>query len=340
MPDLHLVVIIPSSLRAPQLNCLHASINSLTNQRKSNSQLHLTICVVSETAASQRLKATFPDVDFLKSPTGSGFAEVNNFALHFLQKKIAQRKLPPPQWLLLLNDDAWVAEDFVAQLTKLELLSKTALRADMYTPLILEAKNKTAIDSYGVEYFKSGYAKNNRSMTISTTLATAGCLLLRWAFVEKLQAAYGFFFNPAYFYYLEDVDLSIRARMIGGKLSKTEKLVAYHHGSATSGGKRNTFSLFYTYRNLLWVIVCCWPTAQVLRNLPNILVVQSWAIIYGTSRCGILTYPKIIAQTLMALPRLLRYRRIILAAYEETDFSALFANYNFRTYHDQTIPAL
>jgi len=331
MPDLHVAVIIPSSLNTPQMKLLDQSITSLFLAQKKARKLTLTVVVVSSRRVSQQTKKKYPQVQFVKTITESGFAELNNVALQYLQRRFA--KLRQPDFLLLLNDDAWIESDFFTALEKQP-------QADIYTPILFEAKRRTEIDSYGVEYFRSGYAKNSRSIDTPTTLATAGCEVIRWKFVQKFMKRYGFFFNTLYFYYLEDVDLSIRAVMIGGTIRKSSQLVAYHHGSATSGGKRNTFALRYTYRNVLWVVLCCWPLKDILRNLPNILLVQGWILLYSTAVCGVLTYPNLIGQTLLSLPELVAQRRRIQRAYTHTSFAKLLSPLNFRTYHNQTIPAV
>ncbi len=296
------------------------------------------MCVVSSLQPSLQLRRHFPDVKFVKSAPAAGFAELNNAALQSLEHYFFSEKISQPNFLLLLNDDARVDLNFFGVLQKLE--ARVGVPADIYAPMIFDAKNHNEIDSFGVEYFRSGYAKNCRSNYVQTTLATAGCELIRWTLVQKVEKSYGFFFNQLYFYYLEDVDLALRVVMIGGKIKKTPELIAFHHGSMTSGGKRNSFSLFYTYRNILWVIICCWPTSVIIRNLPNILLVQLWMIIYSSATCGILTYPHLLAQTVLSLSNLLKARRRIQSAYTVKNFGQFLSPFSFRTYHDTTISAL
>lgn len=341
MPELHLAVIIPSTLNAPQLSYLQRAISSITLAQKGNRSVVTTVCVVSSQRPSRRLKEKHPEVFFIKAPRGAGFAELNNVALEFLRTFFSVKAARHPDFLLLLNDDARLQPDFYIELQRIEAsATKRRNRADIYAPLIFDANHPTMIDSFGVEYFRSGYAKNCRNKKVATTLTTAGCEVIRWTFVQKFLSAYGFFFNPLYFYYLEDVDFSIRALMIGAKIERASTLKALHHGSITSGGKQNTFSLRFTYRNILWVILCCWPAGMILRNLPNILFVQAWVMIYSTIRCGLLCYPNLLFQTVLFLPELLQARRKIVTAYTAHDFEALLSPFSFRTFHDKTVPAL
>lgn len=328
MPDFSLAVIIPSTLKTQQIPFLRKAVNSISSTKR----ITVKIFVVSTQTASPSLKKEFTTVTFLKAKELVGFGELNNVAVEHIRQRKQQ-----PDWLLLLNDDAWLSKDFLSNFAQLVHQSS----AELIAPVIFEADRPSEIDVYGVEYFRSGYAKNCRSKLIDTTLATAGCLLLSWQFVERFTQAYGFFFNPIYFYYLEDVELTLRARMIGAQIERSDELIVYHKGSQSSGGRRNTFALYHTYRNIVWVMICCWPLSAILRNMPNILLVQVWVLIYGTWRCGVLTYPRIVWQTVTSLPKLLRYReRIQKARQKNIPFSSLMSPYSFRTFHNRTIPAI
>lgn len=329
MSEVRLSVIIPSTLRPAQLPLLRRAIQSVLTQ---TAAVKTEIWVVSTQPPPASLRRRWPQLRFVTAPATAGFGELNNTAVAAMRAESHQ-----PDWILLLNDDAWLAPDFLAAWQQLDQLRTV----DAYAPLILTADRPAEIDSYGVEYFRSGYAKNNQDESQSTTLVTAGCLLLRWSIIQRVIAQYGFFFNPIYYYYLEDVDLSIRMLMLGAVLERTRQLVANHHGSHSSGGRRSRFALYQTYRNVWWVLLCCWPLRQLLRQLPNILLVQLWLIWYGSCHAGPLTYPRVLWQTVLHWPRLWRYRRQTLQGYQRGNrFSQIWTDAAFRTYHRRRIPAL
>lgn len=333
MTQIRLAVIIPSSLKSSQLYLLDQSITSLRTQ---SFTLPVKIFVVSQNAPLAVLKKQHRGVTYVQSAHGSGFGEMNNIVLErvYQDKKV--------DWVLLLNDDAYLRDDFFAQLAK--TLSTLSKDIDLLAPLVLSAKDTQRIDNYGVEYFRSGYAKNNHQFNVKTTLASAGCLLVRRTFLEKMKQEYGFFFNPLYYYYLEDVDFVIRAAMIGGKVVRENQLVAYHYGSSSSGGYKNEFSLFHTYRNTIWVMLCCWPVGNILRNIPNILLVQAWVFLVCSVKHRPHVYLKVLVQTARNWPLLMNYRKLTCAAYTgfaaEDRLNTLLSQYSFRTYHGKTIPAL
>jgi len=331
MPHLHVAVIIPSTLEPKHLAHLTTCVKSIQEQSK---VAKITTYIVSDKKPTQVIKKRFSTVIFVSAPSGFGFGELNNEAIQLLLHQPAKI-----DWVLLLNDDAWLRKDFIKRLASLSQQKQE--KVDVYAPCIFEASNPQQIESFGVEYFRSGYAKNCRSEDIHTTLATAGCIAIRFSLIQKLTQQYGYFFNPLYFYYLEDVDLSLRICMMGGVIKKDRNLNVYHHGSLSSGGRKNRFALYHTYRNLLWVIICCWPVTVIFRNMFNILLVQVWLCLYGSVTNGMLTYPKIIGETTHMFPQLLRYRRKTLAGYSKTvRFSDLLAKYSFRTFHNRTVPAV
>lgn len=328
MPELRVAVIIPSSLKPQQLEYLAQCIDTLKHQTL---QPQYKTIVVSHSSPTQKIKKKFNSVKFIHADPSMGFGEMNNLAFEQVLETDAE-------WVMLLNDDAFLDHNFFKLFSQSRLVRT---QADFVVPLVFSARQRTEVDNFGVEYFRSGYAKNNRDLEIQTHLASAGCVLIRKDFLKKMIRIYGFLFNPLYYYYLEDVDFSLRAAMLGGNIMKDKQLIAYHYGSTSSGGTKNTFSLYHTYRNVIWVIICCWPFQVILRNFFNILIVQLWMMMYGTWTNGVFTYPQILWQTCMKLPQLLEYRKRTVSKYSSTvKLYGVFSPYSFRTYHNKVVPAL
>ncbi len=258
----------------------------------------------------------------LSLPTDSGFSVLNNAAIDRVLTDAY------PEYFIFINDDAWVKSDFFTNLA--EVIKKHS--PDIIAPLIFEGESNV-VDSYGVEYFRSGYAKNNTSFSNKTTLATAACMIVKTTFLQKLKGTYGFYFNPVLHFYLEDVEFSIRAVMQNAKIFKSGELIVNHLGS-TSSGKRSYFTMFQTYRNIVWVILLTWPKKYIIAHLPSIILVQAWVFLYGSVLFGPQLYIKIIADTLQHMPQLLTLRNQIVGSYKNhNNFSKLFSNLTFRTYH-------
>lgn len=255
-----------------------------------------------------------------------GFARMNNFAI---KKSFG---LDKSDYHLLINDDAWVDKNFF-KVFKEKVKGKNT---EIVVPLIYASDGK-AIDSFGIEYFTSGYARNALSFDVETTLAPAACVFIKSSFLRRMKKLYGFYFNEILNSYLEDVELSIRAKALGGKIVKERKMKAYHVGSL-SFGKKSYFVMYQTYRNILWLILLTWPFKNILKNIISIILIQGWVMYYSTRTWGPMLYFKVVWETFTHLPKLLSLRKKVLSVYsKDFNFQTLFSKYAFRTYHGITI---
>jgi GT2 family glycosyltransferase len=311
------VCIIPSALSTESMKSLLDCVQALQVAQKS---VHLSIHIVT---TNQNIKPHTPNLGKIRiyqAKPNSGFGQMNNLVI---EKTIKQNHT---DYYLFINDDAYVSPSFFREFSN--LLKKNS--PDLLNPIIYTPSTDT-IDSYGVEYFHSGYAKNAGVKNIQTTLATAACLLVKTSFLKKMKKTYGFFFNPILYYYLEDVEFSIRALAIHGTIAKSDSLKAYHIGSHTSH-KKSYFTIYYTYRNILWVILMTWDTSIIVKNIFSIITVQCWLIFYGTKLFGLGLYPKIYIDTLKHFRTLMKFRKTIIPNYEETPSKQkLFSKHLFRT---------
>ena len=71
-----------------------------------------------------------------------------------------------------------------------------------------------------------------------TFSACAGAAIYRKDILDKLK-----YFDENFFAYMEDVDISYRARIWGYKCVYCPEAVVYHLGSGTSGSRYNEFKI-------------------------------------------------------------------------------------------------
>ncbi|GAB4109247.1 MAG: glycosyltransferase family 2 protein [Roseiflexaceae bacterium] len=90
-------------------------------------------------------------------------------------------------------------------------------------------------------------------------------------------------FDPAFFAYLEDVDLALRALLRGWRSVVVPVARARHVYSAT-GGQGSPFKQRLLGRNRLYVLVRCLPGALLRRWLPLILAYDLLAVGYSLAR--------------------------------------------------------
>lgn len=80
------------------------------------------------------------------------------------------------------------------------------------------------------------------------------------------------YFDTEHFAYLEDLDLSFRARIHGYDIRYVPEAEVYHVGSGTSGSKYNPFKVRLAARNNIWFVWKNMPLLMLLINLPGLLL--------------------------------------------------------------------
>lgn len=258
------------------------------------------------------------------------FAKMNNIAIDKTLSKFN------PDWILLINDDAYIKKTFFKYFTSTAVKKK---KTDLVVPLIYDHKGP-AIDSFGVEYFNSGHPRNSSKTRIKTQLVAAACLLISTDLLKLMKSKYGFYFNDFLVSYLEDVEFSIRAMALGAKTLKVKEMIAYHEGSFTNG-KKSKYVMYQSYRNLIWLIIMTWPLKSIVKNIFNITIVQLFMFTQSLVRGMPWTYLKIWPETAAKLPNLIKLRQRITGSYSKNfDFENILSPYAFRTNHNIKIKIL
>ena len=78
-------------------------------------------------------------------------------------------------------------------------------------------------------------------------------------------------FDEAYFAYYEDIDWAFRAQLAGVRCRYVPAAVLYHRGSATLGQGMTDQNCYQLWRNPVWLIAKCYPSATILRHAPTLL---------------------------------------------------------------------
>ncbi len=321
------VCIVPSSCTDKIFTNLSSCIESLYQSIKKSSFTCQIIVVTANENISKKIQSYLKNNNVRLIRLNSDmnkFSALNNYAI---ESVFSDDEYQKTKAVLLINDDASVANNFFA------ILSKHNLDEKLFLAPHVSDLSGSIIDSFGVQYFSSGYAKNSTNTTDNTTLASASCLVITINSLKTIIQAYGYIFNPLYDYYLEDVELCIRSLMIGIVIKKDMTLKACHSGSATSG-KKSYFSMFNTYKNVLWTVLLTWPMRAIIKNLGKIILVQLWIIFFSLISYGPKLYLSVIFLTVKNIKQILKYRKNNLKSYKSTlCFEDLFNRHAFRTYH-------
>lgn len=313
--------IIPSLCSDKSYPMLKRCIECLRASAKMNN-INIKIVVVSN-GGRYISKKIDHEVDLLvKVKNPYSFAKMNNIAI---ERSLLKHQ---PDWILLINDDAYVKNTFFKYFRLLALNAHK--HVDIVVPLIYKHRGPT-IDSFGIEYFCSGHAKNSPNIKFKTQLAPGACLLLNANLLKQMKSKYGFYFNNILVSYFEDVEFSIRAIAIGATVIKVKEMIAYHEVSYTNGYKSN-YVLYQTFRNLIWLIIMTWPLGVIIKNIFNIFIGQCLMFIISMRTMGPLLYIKIWPKTLMELQNLLRLRRRITGLYtKDFNFEKMLLPLTLRT---------
>lgn len=198
---------------------------------------------------------------------------------------------------LIINDDACVEKNFF-----------NFLKITNNKVITFLIKHQNKIESYGLNYFKSSLAFPNKDLNKVSADICGTCFYVPKKIVKEQLKKFGFFLNPLFFAYAEDLELSIRLKRLNKKVVLYKETTVYHKGSLTA--KRGSFyQLFWGFRNLIYIIILHWPVKLVLKNIFLIILGQFYILLLSFKKLYFLLYPKIIWHILKNISLLLFLRK-------------------------------
>lgn len=169
-------------------------------------------------------------------------------------------------YVLLLNNDTEVTPSFIRIMTEAIQRSPQVFAV---SSKMIQMYQKELVDSAGDMYSVMGWAYQrgagqsvslyNREREVFS--ACAGAAIYRRKVFEEIG-----YFDEMHFAYLEDIDVSYRAKIYGYHIRYCPAAVVYHVGSGTSGSKYNSFKVRMTVRNNLYLNYKNMPPLQMLLN--------------------------------------------------------------------------
>lgn len=277
---------------------LKPCLDALASQRGAPAFEVIVVDNASTDGSSAYVREHFPGVRVHDAGGNLGFSGGNNAGAQQARGRL----------LVFLNNDTVAAPDWLQRLvSSIEVQPEF----EFATSRIVFADDPGRIDSAGDGYlfaggaFKRGYGQRVEDFAEPREVFGAcGCAMVMKR--ELFEALGGF--DPAFFIFYEDVDLSYRAQLLGARCWYAADAVVRHAGSATMG--RQSFrAVFYGQRNLEWT----W-----LKNTPGPLLARSFFAHAIYSTAGVAYYAKqglfwpALKGKLMALaeiPRVLAQRR-------------------------------
>lgn len=255
------------------------------------------------------VRQRWPQVRIIREKKNTGFAEGNNIGIREALKN------PEIRYIVTLNNDTELEADWLEQLMAVAAGDKH-IGAVCSKTLFFDQRDQ--IDSAGdfllphtLKVVTRGYKQQDASQFNTTEecfSARAAAALYRRAMLEDIQLGEDFF-DRRYFAYVEDTDLSIRARLRGWTIWYAPRARVYHKVAATSSRISLRFRRYYSGRNRLFTAIKNYPVGWWLKALQGTRSVDAG---YHLSMVDtLLVYGRLLGSFILAWPRLLRQRREI-----------------------------
>lgn len=204
----------------------------------------------------------FPEVRLIRNQHNSGFAAANNQAA----------KLAQGRYIVALNPDTKVSDGWLEAL--LQPFADDP-KVGLTTPKILMLNNPAKVNTCGNTVHYSGLTtcRGLDSLADNPELAqgcevsavSGACFAIRRELWEKLGG-----FDENFFTYLEDTDLSLRARLAGYKTMYVPQSVVYHdYANRFSSAK-----IYYLERNRLLMLGKSFELKTLLWLLPALVLTE------------------------------------------------------------------
>lgn len=239
---------------------LKACIDSVYTQSFQN--FELIIIDNASTDGSYEWLREYQDIQFKRLDQNYGFSRAVNEGIY----------LAKGEYVLLLNNDTIMETDFLEEILK-EM--KAHPKTFAVCSKMIQYHHPELIDDAGDEYSLMGWTRkrgDGKSVcqymkSEAVFSACAGAALYRKSAFEEIG-----YFDENFFAYMEDVDISYRARIYGYENRYCASAKIYHIGSATSGSRYNAFKVRLAAQNNIYVPYKNMPLVQLILNSPFLIM--------------------------------------------------------------------
>lgn len=268
---------------------LEECIDSLNKQTYQNKKI-LYVDNGSKDGSVQFVKDNFPQVIVLEMGYNALFAKANNVGI---QQALQDESVG---YVALINTDATIDPEWTETIVKFALGKPLGA---LFQTMTLDYYNHSIIDSTHIyvsrngqgtqAYWRQYYTRELGPKKVFGVNAAA-CMVSR-AFIESQP--FSDILDETMSMYLEDVDLSCRATILGWDCYLVPGARAYHMGSASSG-KNPGFSLYMTFRNNTALLIKNFPILMLFRMFPGIIRgdLETIRTLYKTGRSSAI--PKVL----------------------------------------------
>lgn len=228
---------------------------------KSQTITDFEVIIVDNASADDSVKiveASYPKVKLIKLDKNYGFSRAVNEGI----------KASSADFVVLLNNDVEVEPDWLENLVDCIQSDK---RLFSCSSKMVQYYDRSRIDDAGDFYTLIGWtlkrgdgqAVERYSRKDNIFSSCGGAAIYRKSVFKEIG-----YFDENFFAYMEDVDISYRAKIYGYANAYCSDAVVYHVGSGTSGSRYNSFKVKLAARNNIYVAHKNMPLMQLILNIP------------------------------------------------------------------------
>jgi GT2 family glycosyltransferase len=243
-------------------SCL-ASLSRLTRPA------HVAVVDNGSSDDSAEVVGSFPDVEWIPLGRNIGFAAANNVGIRLALAAGAR-------WVAIANTDVQVEPDWLERLVE---AGDAHPEAGLLGGLLLFEHDPARVNSTGLTLDVLGRARDRDFGVPVSTLETrdgpvtgvsGGAALYRAEALRRIGL-----FDPAYFAYYEDVDLSLRAAALGIR-SWYVSAARARHGYGRSFGNGSPRQRYLLASNHMRAVATHQPLARVLAIAPAVTALRTF----------------------------------------------------------------
>lgn len=257
------------------------------------------------------IKIIFPDVRLFQSTTNLGYGGGNNLGACYAQGR----------YITFLNPDILVQPGWLDAL-------KRALDADttagLATARILLQDLPDTINTCGVDVHISGLSmcrgmgspRQAYDTPCEVAAVSGAAFMIRRELFFQLGG-----FDSSFFLYMEDIDLSLRARLAGWRILYVPDAMVYHDYKLCFG----PLKIYYQERNRYFLLFKIYQYRTLAVLLPTLLLAEmvTWGFVLGHEPKGLINKLIAYAAVLRVWPALIRTRRRVQSSRKITDRTLL-----------------
>ena len=210
------------------------------------------------------VRAEFPEVEIIQNSSNIGFSAANNVGMRYALEK-------GPAYIALLNNDMEVDANWISHLVE---AAEGDAQIGACATKMLYFYDRGIINGIGIcmnriglawDHLNGRYDIDGIRVDPEVIGACGGAFFVR---SEALRRAG--LFDPVYFTYYEDAELSLRVWEEGYRIVTVPEARVYHKFAATMV-ENSRWKNYLVWRNRYRMIMKCWPVSRLAGEIPGLL---------------------------------------------------------------------